>query len=210
MTSSRLLRGAICLVLAVPVLSCAGGRRFHPDSEPAGAQMGVYRARLQQGQGESHRFRLLLYATLPDRIHGEILSPLGTIELIFDGGGGRVAVTIPREGVSYAGAGDSEAMGKVLGVPLSLEQLVQGLLGQSTTGTDYVLARKPEGRAGLPDTMEISGRGNRLSLKLKKLQPLRVSTASLGNGEPPPGMELRPLDSLEAVELPRDPDGGEG
>ena len=61
---------------------------------------------------------------LPDRIHGEILSPVGTTEAIFDGGNGRIAVTLPRDRVSYVGDGDAAAMAKVLGVRLSLEELV--------------------------------------------------------------------------------------
>lgn len=167
--------------------------------------MGVYRAHLEDPGGRSRRFRLLLYAALPDRIHGEILSPVGTTELILDGGGGRVAVTLPRKRVTYAGDADAAALEMVLGVPLSLEQLVQGLLGSDVTGTGYELNREPVGRTGLPDLLRIEGSGHLLSLRLKSMQPLRVSTSTLGNGEPPPDMELRPLTALDPVDLPNDP-----
>jgi hypothetical protein len=166
--------------------------------------MGVYRARVEDSQGQSRRFRLLLYATLPDRIHGEILSPVGTTELIIDGGGGRVAVTLPRKRVTYAGDGDAEALEKVLGVALSLEQLVRSLLGHDVTGLGHDLVREPAGVTGLPDLLSIDGSGHRLSLRLKSKQPLRVSTSTLGNGEPPPDMELRPLASLDPLDLPDD------
>jgi hypothetical protein len=171
--------------------------------------MGVYRAKLEKPSGEARRFRLLLYATLPDRLHAEVLSPVGTTELIVDGGSGRVAVTIPRERVSYTGSGDAVGLDKILGVHLSLEDLVRGLLGQPIDDAGYRVAREPEGQIGLPNTLEIDGSGHRFSLRLKKMQPLRVSTSGLGNGEPPPGMEVLPLESLETVELPDDPAAGE-
>ncbi len=202
LTAKHRLRDSTCLVLLFLVVACAGGRRHAPDSEPDGAMMGVYRARLEDSAGESRRFRLLLYATLPDRIHGEILSPVGTTEVIVDGGDGRVAVTLPRKRVAYTGAGDAEALGKVLGVRLSLEELVRGLLGHDVSDTGYDVERKPAGQLGLPAELRIEGSGHRLSLRLKSKQPLRVSTATLGNGEPPPEMELRPLAALEPVELP--------
>jgi len=164
--------------------------------------MGVYRARLEDSTGQSRRFRLLLYATLPDRIHGEILSPVGTTEVIVDGGDGRVTVTLPRKRVAYTGAGDAAALEKVLGVRLSLEELVRGLLGHGVSDSGYDVERKPAGQVGLPAELRIEGSGHRLSLRLKSKQPLRVSTATLGTGEPPPEMELRPLATLEPVELP--------
>jgi hypothetical protein len=169
--------------------------------------MGVYRARLEDPQGESRRFRLLLYATLPDRIHGEILSPVGTTEVIVDGGGGQVAVTLPRKRVSYTGSGDPEALEKILGVRLSLEELVRGLLGHEISDTGYAVKREPAGSLGLPDELTIEGSGHRLSLRLKSTQPLRVSTETLGNGQPPPQMERLPLTTLEPIELPDEDEG---
>jgi hypothetical protein len=171
--------------------------------------MGVYRARLEDSQGHSRRFRLMLYATLPDRIHGEILSPVGTTEVIVDGGAGRVAVTLPRKRTAYTGAGDADALEKVLGVRLSLRQLVHELLGHEASSTDYEVVREPAGQTGLPRELRIDASGHRLSLRLKSKQPLRVSTESLGNGEPPPEMNVRPLTALDSIDLPEDP-GSEG
>jgi hypothetical protein len=188
--------------------ACAGGRRHEPVTEPDGAMMGVYRTRLEDSLGQSRRFRLLLYATLPDRIHGEILSPVGSTEVIVDGGAGRVAVTLPRKRVAYAGEADAAALEKVLGVRLSLEDLVGTLLGQDIPTDGYEVTREPVGQPGLPEVLQIEGAGGRLLLRRKSLQPLRVSTATLGNGEPPPGMELRPLTSLDSIELPEDSGSG--
>jgi outer membrane biogenesis lipoprotein LolB len=199
------LRVGGALVLSLLMAACAGGRRHVPDTEPDGATMGVYRARVEDAEGQSRRFRLLLYATLPDRIHAEILSPVGTTEVIIDGGGGRVAVTVPRDRVVYVGPGDPEALEKVLGVRLSLADLVRGLLGHEVDSSGYEVDREPRGEVGLPEVLRIEGSGHRLTLRLKSRQPLRVSTATLGNGEPPAGMELRPLETLDSIDLPSEP-----
>jgi hypothetical protein len=61
------------------------------------------------------------------------------------------------------------------------------------------------GRTGLPDLLRIEGSGHLLSLRLKSIQPLRVSTSTLGNGKPPPDMELRPLTARDPLDLPNDP-----
>lgn len=204
LSAKNWLRFGGSLVLLSLAVACAGGRRHAPETEPDGAMMGIYRARLEDSQGQSRRFRLMLYATLPDRIHGEILSPVGTTEVIIDGGAGRVAVTLPRKRIAYTGAGDAAALEKVLGVRLSLEQLVHELLGHEASSTGYEVEREPAGRPGLPNELRIAGSGHRLILRLKSTQPLRVSTDSLGNGEPPPEMEVRPLATLESLDLPDD------
>lgn len=193
----------ILLVLAALAASAAcAGRRFTPSSEPAGAEMGVYRATYEATTGKTHEFRLLLYAALPDRVHGEVLSPVGTTELIFDGGRGRVALTVPRDRRSYVGDGDAAGMAKILGVRLTLAELVSGLLGERTVDSDYRVERIPRNTAGLPRSLAITGEAHRLSLRLKKKRPLRISTETLGNGAPPPGMETAPLDALEEPLLP--------
>lgn len=204
----RPLARLLCLTLLAVVVSACSGRRHTPSTEPPGAEMGIYRATLDAPSGKTRKFRLLLYARLPDRIHGEILSPVGTTEAIFDGGDGRVAVTLPRDRVSYVGDGNATAMAKVLGVRLSLEELVSSLLGAEQRSGAYVVERSPAGQSGLPEWITITGSGYRLALQLRKKQPLRVSTATLGNGEPPPSMERRPLESLEGLTFPDDAETG--
>jgi hypothetical protein len=169
--------------------------------------MGVYRATLEAPSGKTRRFRLLLYATLPDRLHAEILSPVGTTEAIVDGGSGRLAVTVPRQRVTYVGDSDDEALGKVLGIPVSLETLVGVLLGEEEHAAELEAQRRPRRGAGLPDGLLLHGGGSRLELRLKKKRPLRVSTATLGNGEPPPGTDLLSLEELDRSDLEQDEGG---
>ena len=170
--------------------------------------MGVYRSRIEAASGETSRFRMLLYAELPDRVHAEILSPVGTTEVILDGGGGRIAVTLPRERAAYVGAGDTTALEQVLGLSLTLEQLVQTLLGAASSVEGLSFTRDPPATPGLPRSFEIESAGHRLRMRLERTAPLRVSTAAVGNGEPPEGVEQRPLEALRAVELPQDAAGG--
>ena len=170
--------------------------------------MGVYRSRIEAPGGEAKRFKLLLYAELPDRVHAEILSPVGTTEVILDGGGGRIAVTLPRERVAYVGTGDTTALEQVLGLSLTLEQLVQALLGAGSSVEGLAYVREPPGTPGLPREFEIESAGNRLRMRLERTAPLRVSTAEFGNGEPPAGVEQRPLEALRDVALPEDAAGG--
>jgi len=185
---------ALTLVALALGLSCAGRRRPPPNAPP-GATMGVYRAATESADGERRTFRLLLFAEPPDRLHGEILSPVGTTEVIVDGGGGRLAVTLPADRVVYAGRADRRTMAKLIGVGLSLPELVAALWEGELEG-DWTLEREPVGRPGLPDRLELQGEGHVFQLWLKRIQPLRTRTPELGTGVPPEGMESRPLEQL--------------
>jgi hypothetical protein len=173
-----------------------------------GAEVGVYKARLEPAEGKPRRFRLLLFAMLPDRIHGEVVSPLGSTVLIFDGGGGQLSVTFVRDRIAFVGPADGAALEAVLGLDLPLEELVRGLLLGELTDPRHRIVRTSSRDPGLPDALEISGERQLLQLRLKKRQPLRSSEAELGRGEPPPGMERRPLSELRLHDLPID--DGEG
>ena len=93
-----------------------GGSSVAVGSGEAGP-VGLYRARLEHPDGSSDRFKLLLHAALPDRLHGEVLAPVGGTVLIFDGGGGRMAVTFVRDRVSFVGPAS----------PANLEKLKEAL-----------------------------------------------------------------------------------
>lgn len=164
--------------------------------------MGLYRARLVDEEGRKRKFRLLLFAALPDRVHGEVISPVGTTVLILDGGGGRVAVTLVRDRVAYVGPAGARAVERIVGVPLDLEQLVGGLLRGEIPDGAHRLVRDPPTGAGLPQALEIEAEGRSLMLQLKTLKPLRAPASELGTGNPPPGMRQLPLDELGPVELP--------
>lgn len=178
--------------------SCAARRNSaHTESIP-GPQVGVYRGRIVEADGKSRRFRLLLFVALPDRVHAEVLSPMGSTVMIVDGGAGDLAVTQARDGVSFVGEARPEVLERILGVRLSLGELVRGFL----TGAEAMdciacsVTRSAEESDGLPQTLEFRSEDSSLSFELKKVRPLGRPTGELGTGRPPQGTEIRALDEL--------------
>jgi hypothetical protein len=161
--------------------------------------VGLYKARLDDADGRSERFRLLLFAAEPDRIHGEVLTPVGGTALIFDGGDGRIAITLVRERVAFAGRAEPEAIEKLIGVRVPLGELVHGLLHGLTAHDGPTVVREPAGREGLPELFEISAGERSLRLQLKRLRALDRGHETLGTGQPPAGLELLPLERFEPL-----------
>ena len=160
------------------------------------AVVGRYSGRIDTAEGRTRRFRLLLFAELPDRFHGEVLPPVGGPRLIVDGGGGRLAVTFVRDGESFVGSPSREVLEQVLGVPVDLEQLVRALLRGEGVGEDLRVDRTGPPEPGLPERLVLAGGNATLALELKRLRPLAVDRAPLGTGQPPAGTRVRPIEEL--------------
>ena len=190
------------LLASVCLLSCAGSGKIPAADLRAGNVTGVYRVLLQADGAESRKFRLLLFAAEPDRLHAEALSAVGSTELIVDGGGGRISISMVRERISYVGDADPQAMEKVLGVALSLEDLVRILLTGEESGEGFRMERRPASGGLLPDWLKISAEGRSAEFKLKRLRPMRGRPELLGTGAAPERMKVLPLEELEALELP--------
>ena len=153
-------------------------------------------------QGGSRGFHLLLYAAAPDRLHAEVLGPMGAPHVIVDGGGGRVAVAFPGEGVAYVGDADAAVLGRVLGVPLSLDAFVRFLLeGAPVDAAGLSAAREPLD-AGLPRRVEVTAGEATLTLKGRQWRPSPPDPRALGTGTAPPGLEVRPLEEMPDLGLP--------
>jgi len=166
--------------------------------------MGVYRARLTDESGGNKKFKLLIFAELPDRLHGEIISPIGSTVAIFDGGAGMLSVALLRERLAFVGSAGPTAMERVCGLPISLEDLVRGLLEEDLRETDYLVMRTPSEDGGLPADLTITAGGQALYLALKRKQQVRGPTTSLGTGQPPAGLDIHPLEELSLHPLPLD------
>jgi hypothetical protein len=172
-----------------------------PEPIPSSA-VGVYRAAVFDDEGRLRKFRLLLFAAQPDRMHGEVLSAVGTTELVVDAGDGKMSVAFPRDRLAYVGEAAPEAVEKILGVSISLVDVVRSLLTGAPGDGGYEVLRTPVAGDGLPRALEITAGERGLSLKLKRLRPLPHGADDLGTGRPPEGMTVLPLEELEAVELP--------
>jgi len=197
--SSQALLVSLCLGLSL-VAGCRGRRP--PQTVPQGEEpVGIYRADLVEGDGEHRRFRLWIYAALPDRLHGEVVSPVGTTELIVDAGGGRMAVSFVRERVAYVGPADPAVLEALLGFRVGLGELVRSLLegGQAPPGLS--LERSDSAGAGLPQRLSLRSGARELTLELKRRQALAGPADGLGRGNAPEGMEERPLAELDLREV---------
>lgn len=194
--TTRAAVGLVGLLLAVATASCAGRRPPATGADAGGTEVGLYRARVVDSAGESHRFRLWLYAAAPDSLHGEILSPTSSPVLILDAGDDRVALTVVRDRVAFVGPADAAFMQGILGLRVSLRGLVGLLTDGSHVDDELRVTRDPPRGGGLPDRLEINAGGSSLGLELKRRQALRGDPAELGRGVPPSGMEIRPLEEF--------------
>jgi hypothetical protein len=183
---------------------CASGRKSvgkHPD----GPHAAVYRARFEPGPGErTRKFRLLVFAADPDRLHGEIISPVGTTELILDAGNGQVSIYFVRDRVAYVGPADADVLDPLLGVAVGVEDFVQALLGKQPR-EDPERAQTwtiPSHGRPYPDTIRLQEGDRIFELRLKRLRPMRANPEALGTGRPPAGVEQRPLHDLDPDSIP--------
>jgi len=188
-------RAAAALALAAAV-SCAGSRA--PASMPAGSGpiVGLYRASVVDADGRIHKLKLLLWAQAPDRLHAEILGPVGGVHLTVDTGPGAAAVVDHDAAVAYAGVPTAEDVSRIVGVPLEVPALVDALL--SGAAPDGMRVERT-GERGLPERFAVEGRGGSLRLELVRLTRGTAEETTLGTGVPPPAMTIRPLADLPVV-----------
>ncbi len=159
--------------------------------------VGTYKGSVGAEDGRTRRFRLLLWAALPDRMHAEFLPPVGGPEVIVDGGGGRLAVTLVRERTAYVGPASRAAIEAVAGVPVPLEDLVRWIIvAPDPVPADVQVMRQPEHVAGLPQALEIRSGGRRLRIERRRLETRGEIAAGTGTGTAPPGVLERPLEEL--------------
>ena len=140
---------------------------------------------------------MLLYAALPDRLHAEVLSPLGNPQLILDAGGGRLALTFVREAESFVGVADAGLLERLLGVRVGLAELVGALL-EGIPPPDCRLGREGGASGALPERLAVDCGHGALTLRLRQMRLLGTEAGALGRGRPPDGVRQRPLEELEA------------
>ncbi len=199
-------RAAAALAIAAAFLATPGcHERRSVTAAGAGAfPIGTYRGVAVGDDGKSQRFRLLLWAALPDRIHAELLGPVGGPEVILDGGGGRLSVTLVRERTAYVGAASLEAMQSVTGIGIRLEDLVRWIVsGAEEVPAGIEVERgADEGAAALPRTLEIREGGRRVRIERKRLEAIDALSPGTGTGAPPPGVAEKPIEDLPGTVWP--------
>jgi hypothetical protein len=190
-------RAAIVALLVLAAVGCAPRRPIVLD--PQAPAIGVYRARLERTGERPRRFRLLLWAARPDRLHAEILSPLGTTELILDAGAGRLAVTVVDEAVAYEGPASADALERTVGIGVEGTALVAALLDGAPPGGGVTVDRRGGAPGRLPARASFVTATERLFLDLERRVAPSSAASELGTGEPPPGVDRQPLERLPAL-----------
>ncbi|HEX4825484.1 MAG TPA: hypothetical protein VFV19_14370 [Candidatus Polarisedimenticolaceae bacterium] len=190
----RALAAALALAAAV---SCAGRHPAASMPPGTGPLVGLYRASIADPEGRVRKLKLLLWAQAPDRIHAELLGPVGGVRLTVDAGPGAAAVIDHESAIAYAGVPSPDDVRRLVGVPLAVPALVEALL--SGTKPDGLRVERV-GAPGLPERFTVAGGGGTLTLELVHLTRGSDAAAALGTGAPPPAMTVRPLEEWEAAE----------
>lgn len=200
------LRSAAALCAALAAAGCAA-RAPAAGLQPArGGAAAHYRGFAVDDGGSRHRFRAWVFAAEPDRFHVEITGPVGGTQWIVDAGGGRLAVTWVPEAIAFVGVAAADPIERIVGIRAGAEDLVGALLdGRPIQGIDSMERRPPEGE-GYPEMLEIRRAGRVLRLERVSMSSVPAGSLDrLGTGDPPAGMQTRPLEELPAAASP----GGE-
>lgn len=168
------------LPLLVAVAGCGAGSKARPTPTPEQVVVAVYRGSVTPPAGKRVPFRAWVWAERPDRLHVEILPPLGGPEWIVDAGSGRLAVTEVGAGACFAGEETPGALARWLGVSTDVPALVASLVDED---------------GGFPEVWEI--RGDALGeLRMERTGFRLAPRGSLGRGSPPPEVRVAPLENL--------------
>jgi hypothetical protein len=190
-------RPAVAAAAALALLLAGACAARRAGTEAEGASFGIYRGRYTAPGGTDVRFKAWIFAAPPDRLHAELLGPAGGAHWIVDGGNGRLAVTSVDEGTCYAGAATPEAVEAALGVHASLAGLVAAFLGTPADSTLPGAVRAPAG-PGLPERFEVASEGRVLALAKQSERQRPSGSGSIGTGEAPAGVGVRPLAELSS------------
>jgi hypothetical protein len=183
------------------VVACAPA---HPDGVPSGpgALVVVYKAELGAGGAVQGRAKLSVWAAQPDRLHAEILTPVGGVAFLLDAGGGRVCIVDVDAGIAYAGEDGPGAIESLIGVRVSVSAAVAALL-HGTAPPALSVVRDGAEDGALPASFRITDGERFLSLSRVRVERGNADTRSLGTGTPASGLPLRPIERLAEDLAPR-------
>jgi len=190
------VRRLLTVLCGLTALSCAGVHRIDRIPPGDGPVVGLYKAAIDDGSGVLRRAKLSLWAERPDRLHAELMGPVGGVSFTLDAGGGRVCLVDVGSAAAYAGDDGTDAMEALVGVRATVAEAVAALLtGAPPAGLSVERFAPSEG--ALPDTFRIAD-GER-SLALARIGFSRGATdpRRIGTGAPPPNMSALPLTELK-------------
>ena len=187
---------AAIAALAAAAVACAPSHRPARSTDDPGSLVGVYRATVDDGAKVRH-VRVALWAMRPDRLHAELIAPVGGVRLVLDAGGAEACVVDVPGKTAFTGGSGPEALEPIVGVRTSVADAVAALLdGASPSG----LTVSREGDLGiLPEAIRLSDGTRSVRLERVRLDYRDPGGAPLGTGRPPDGVAVRPLADLDVA-----------
>lgn len=177
------------------VVSCVDSGRVTGVPAGPGPVIAVYKASLDESQGAKRGVKLAVWIERPDRLHAELIAPVGGVSYILDAGGGNVCVVDVDAATAYVGEDGPDAIAALTGVRVTIADAVAALLdGASPAG--LIVTRLGGADGGLPERFRIEDGGRFLALERVRVERGRTATQDLGTGRPPRTLRVRPLADL--------------
>jgi hypothetical protein len=171
--------------------SCAPTHRADRIPPGEGPLIGIYKAVASDGDGTARNMKLSIWATRPDRLHVEVMGPVGGVHFVIDAGGGRACVIDVDGATAFVGEDDPSAFDALVGIHVSAEDAVGALLSGTSPGGWTVERDGPV--EALPKSLRIDDGASRLVLTRTGLLRGAATARGLGSGEPPASLPVRPL-----------------
>ena len=182
-------------LLGLAAVACARAHRH--DGVPAGVGplVAVYKAAIDDGSDEVRRARISLWVEPPDRLHAELIAPVGGVVFILDAGGGNTCVVDVAAATAYVGEDGPRAIEVLVGVRVSAADAVAALLhGDSPPG--LAVTRDGGADGALPEKIRIADGARSIVLARLRFERGKTDPRALGTGVPPKQLRVRPIESL--------------
>ena len=182
---------AIVLVTIAALAACAP-KDTSRIPEGDGPLVATYRAEFSRTGEPSRKARLLLWAEAPDRLHAELIPPVGGSPFTLDAGAGRAVLVDTAERTAYVGEAGPDALASLTGVRVGVADAVAALLsGDAPDGA--TIEREADVVGALPRLFSIEVGDAKVALTRLRWERGTKGEATLGTGTPPPGWSVRPL-----------------
>lgn len=198
----------VALALAgLAAVACTHVHRERGAPAGDGPLVVVYKVAFDDGDGVVRRAKLSVWAEEPDRLHAELIVPVGGVTFIVDAGGGRVCVVDVGAATAYAGADGPAAFASLFGVRVAVADAVAAMLrGTDAAGLTVTRSGGEDGR--LPDALRIADGARSVSLTRLRSERGTADAGTLGTGLPPERLRVLPIGDLAAPDAP--PPAGAG
>jgi len=179
------------------LLTVACSRTHRNDRVPTGAGplIVVYKAVIDDGHGPVRGAKLAVWAERPDRLHAELIAPVGGVTFTIDAGGGKVCIVDVAEAIAYVGEDGPRAIEALTGVGLSVADAVTALF-DGVVPPGLTVTRAGSAMGSLPESLRIADGTRSLALDRVRFERANTDPRKLGTGVPPANLVVLPIDRL--------------